>query len=350
MPIATIEKPIDVLLADNDSGFVRTFRASIKCAAQERFDLTRVGRLADTIRCLRKERFDIVMLDPHLPDSEGFDTFMNVRMQAPDVPVILLSRNYDEELAVRAVQNGAQDVLVKDQLDAVSLMRSMRYAIERHRLLADLEQEREKERRLAYFDALTGLPNRQLFLDRLDLALAHAQRYSEKLAVMFIDLDGFKTVNDLLGHDFGDALLRAVGRKLKECLRKSDTVARLGGDEFTCILPLIRKPKDAAVVADKILRSLASPVDVKGRRICISGSVGASIYPDDAADPEALLRAADLAMYAAKKEGKNSLRFYSAEINGRLSRPGTAGCSRRSSSKKTASLHSGRAVAGRTHL
>ncbi|UCD35324.1 MAG: GGDEF domain-containing response regulator [Nitrospiraceae bacterium] len=345
----TPDKSIDVLLADNDPGFVRTFRDSMKCVAPEKFDLTRVGKLADTIKCLRKERYDIVMLDPNLPDSEGFDTFISVRMHAPEVPVILLSRIYDEELAVRAVQNGAQDVLIKGQLDGVSLMRSMRYAIERHRLLADLEQEREKERRLAHFDALTGLPNRLLFLDRLDLAIAHARRYNEKLAVMFIDLDGFKAVNDLLGHDFGDALLCAVGRRLKDCLRKSDTVARMGGDEFTCILPLIRKPKDAAVVGQKIIRSLAGPFDVKGRRICISGSIGASIFPDDAADSGTLLRNADMAMYGVKKNGKNSLRFYSAEMNDCSPGAGEPG-GRRCAAKTLTALHPGRTAAGRTQL
>jgi diguanylate cyclase (GGDEF)-like protein len=127
---------------------------------------------------------------------------------------------------------------------------------------------------------------------------------------MFIDLDGFKTVNDSMGHDSGDLLLQAVARRLKNCLRKSDTVARMGGDEFTCILPDIKKSGDISVVAQKIIRALSSPFNINGNRIYISGSIGASIYPDDAGDVQALIKNADVAMYDAKKQGKNNFQFF----------------------------------------
>ena len=305
-----IPKPVKVLLVEKDPAEVRLFRDSLAEAGDDQFALTWAGQLFETINCLDKAQFDIVMLDPSLPDSQGFDTFVRVRMRAPKVPIILLSTADDEELAVRALQNGAQDCLIKGQLESGSLTRSIRYAIERHRVMADLELARQEEHRLAYFDALTDLPNRQLFYDRLNQALSHALRNNEKLALMFIDLDGFKTVNDSMGHASGDLLLQAVARRLTNCLRKSDTVARMGGDEFTCILPDIKKSGDISVVAQKIIRALSSPFNINGNRIHISGSIGASTYPDDAGDVDALIKNADIAMYDAKKQGKNNFQFF----------------------------------------
>ncbi len=243
------------------------------------------------------------MLDLTLPDSRGISTLNSVRMHSPQVPVILLTTVNDEALAVTALQNGAQDYLIKGQVDGSMLSRSIRYAIERH-------QAGERENRMAYFDALTGLPNRRLFFDRLNQALSRAQRYDEKVALLFIDPDGFKPVNDSLGHDMGDLLLQEVARRLQGCLRKSDTVARIGGDEFTCILPHIERAGDVNVVARKIIRALNSPFDIKGHKIHISGSVGASLFPDDSADCEELISNADAAMYIAKKQGKNNFQFF----------------------------------------
>ncbi len=243
------------------------------------------------------------MLDLTLPDSRGISTLNSVRMHSPQVPVILLTTVNDEALAVTALQNGAQDYLIKGQVDGSMLSRSIRYAIERH-------QAGERENRMAYFDALTSPPNRRLFFDRLNQALSRAQRYDEKVALLFIDLDGFKPVNDSLGHDMGDLLLQEVARRLQGCLRKSDTVARIGGDEFTCILPHIERAGDVNVVARKIIRALNSPFDIKGHKIHISGSVGASLFPDDSADCEELISNADAAMYIAKKQGKNNFQFF----------------------------------------
>jgi diguanylate cyclase (GGDEF)-like protein len=168
----------------------------------------------------------------------------------------------------------------------------------------------EKIARLAHFDYLTGLPNRAFFLDNLDHSIALAKRNNYKVSVLFLDLDGFKQVNDTLGHDAGDLLLREASLRLKEVIRESDTVARVGGDEFIFVLNEIGSAENAASIAKKIIAALSEPFELNGQQCKIGGSIGISIYPDGAANPETLIKQADDAMYLAKQSGKNAYRFY----------------------------------------
>ncbi len=184
-------------------------------------------------------------------------------------------------------------------------------------LFSDITERKQQEERLwrqANFDALTGLPNRTLFMDRLSQAIHSAHREKWSLALMFIDLDHFKRVNDTLGHVAGDQLLQEVAQRLKGCARESDTVARLGGDEFTIILPDIDGRSGGERVAKKVLESLARPLTLVGRtEPFTSGSIGIAFYPDDAHDAHTLLKSADLAMYQAKKKGRNAFAFFDRE-------------------------------------
>jgi diguanylate cyclase (GGDEF)-like protein len=163
--------------------------------------------------------------------------------------------------------------------------------------------------RSANYDKLTELPNRSLFMDRLNQISKQSQRYQRKFALLFIDLDGFKSVNDTYGHDVGDILLINVAEKLLECVRDSDTVARLGGDEFTIILSTIETPENAESIARKIVTSLCIPFDIGGHEIHIGASIGISVYPEHGKNKDILLKKADDAMYLAKKEGKNDCRM-----------------------------------------
>lgn len=164
--------------------------------------------------------------------------------------------------------------------------------------------------RLAHYDALTGLPNRRLFHDRLERAVAMARRRKRELAVLFLDLDGFKKINDTLGHDAGDALLEGVAARLTDCVRESDTVSRLAGDEFTVLLPEIAASADAVMVAGRILDAFSAPFDLGDREVSVSSSVGICLYPSGGRDTEALLKGADTAMYRAKTSGKNRFEFH----------------------------------------
>jgi len=175
--------------------------------------------------------------------------------------------------------------------------------------------DEETIRHLAYYDALTGLPNRMLLNDRLAQALAHAHRNQQKLAILFLDLDRFKTINDTLGHSLGDRLLQEVAQRLGGCLREGDTVARLGGDEFALLLPGINQVEEVSRVAYKILDTLNPSFNFEGHELHVTASMGISLYPNDSEDAQTLLKNADTAMYRAKAQGRNNYQFYTSTMN-----------------------------------
>src|SRR5208282_6422308 len=167
----------------------------------------------------------------------------------------------------------------------------------------------------AQHDCLTNLPNRLLLNERISQSISLARRQNKQIAVIFVDLDRFKYINDSLGHAVGDKLLRSVAERLSACLRSSDTVSRQGGDEFVVLLPDIAHPGGAAASAEKLLSSLRAPHSIEGYDLHIDGSIGISIYPDDGGDAETLIKHADTAMYHAKESGRNNFQFFAAEMN-----------------------------------
>ncbi|HET8796315.1 MAG TPA: EAL domain-containing protein [Thermoanaerobaculia bacterium] len=185
-------------------------------------------------------------------------------------------------------------------------------------LIRDITERKRVEQQIeyqAYHDALTGLANRRLFHEHLSLAVALAQRRGTLVAVLFLDLDHFKLVNDSLGHSVGDTLLRQVAERLRQALREGDTVARVGGDEFTIVLQELAQRDDAALVAEKVLRTIAEPMEVSGHRLYVTTSIGITLFPDDGEDAETLLKNADAAMYRAKAEGRNNYQMATPELS-----------------------------------
>lgn len=204
---------------------------------------------------------------------------------------------YPESLSISAVENDMGEVI-----NYVGM-------------LSDITERKQTEKRLQYLathDPLTDLPNRTLFYDRLSHALTKAKRESRYVAVMFLDLDGFKSVNDTFGHEKGDHMLQIVAERLKSCLRGSDTVARLSGDEFTLCLEAISSPGDATLIAEKIITTLPEPMHVEGQEFSITTSIGISFFPLDGDSAESLVKNADAAMYLAKKAGKNTYHIFSS--------------------------------------
>ena len=184
-------------------------------------------------------------------------------------------------------------------------------------MLTDITERKLNEERilyLAFYDTLTALPNRFLLSERVDQALLQQKRQGGQIGLMFIDLDDFKQVNDTLGHDVGDALLQEVAKRLNACVRRSDTVARLGGDEFIVLLPNLKGREDAALVAEKIIASLNLPILVGNERLSARLSIGIAVGPEDGQDANALKKAADVAMYRAKAQGKNCYAFHSPQM------------------------------------
>jgi diguanylate cyclase (GGDEF)-like protein len=187
-------------------------------------------------------------------------------------------------------------------------------------VVQDVTERKAQEARiehLAYHDSLTGLPNRAMLMDRLAQALSQAQRLGQQVAVLFIDLDRFKLINDTAGHDSGDEVLRQVTARLRQCLRESDLVSRFGGDEFAALMRDIDDPEAARAAATRVLDAVAQPYHLNGEDYHLSASIGISTYPSDSIDATALLRNAELAMYRAKDQGKNNFQFHSSQMNAR---------------------------------
>ncbi|MEN6585950.1 MAG: EAL domain-containing protein [Sulfuricella sp.] len=185
-------------------------------------------------------------------------------------------------------------------------------------IFSDITERKAAEshvRHLAHHDALTDLPNRILFVERLNHAIVHAHRVEQKVAVMFLDLDRFKRINDTLGHTMGDRLLQTVGQRLAACMREDDTVARMGGDEFTVLIENVIDPGSLPTLAQKIIAELSRPVVLDGHELVVTTSIGISVYPDDSDQADALVKHADAAMYLAKEKGRNNFQFFTSEMN-----------------------------------
>jgi diguanylate cyclase (GGDEF)-like protein len=296
-----------VLLIEDNPGDARLIQEMLAEDPATPFRLRTTERLSRGLEHLSLKQTELVLLDLSLPDSHGLETFAKVYAHSPKVPIIVLSGNDDQTLALYAVKSGAQDYLVKGKIDRELLLKAMQYSIERKRYQEELERQ-------ANFDGLTGLPNRQLLHDRLRQAV-YAQRIVRSVAVVFIDLDHFKVINDSLGHNFGDEVLRHVGERLLASVRDGDTVARIGGDEFVLILNDQTREDIIFRTMRRIIGKVSEPMMIDDRELNITCSAGISLYPQDGPDVQTLLKNADAAMYRAKSHGRNTFQFFTAEMN-----------------------------------
>jgi diguanylate cyclase (GGDEF)-like protein len=247
----------------------------------------------------------LVLLDLGLPDGQGLEALMALKVTAPTCPIVVLTGDDDERIGTAAVHQGAQDYLVKGSFDAGLLRRCMGFAMERKRMELKLVAQ-------SLHDELTGLPRRALLLDRLQEALKHAKRDTSMGALLFIDLDYFKQINDHYGHAAGDAVLQAVSLRLQGGLRVSDTAARIGGDEFVVLLPHVASPQDAMALGEKLRLRVAQPLAFAQHQLTIGASMGVACF-GGAHNPvlgnaDELMQQADAAMYAAKAAGRGTVR------------------------------------------
>jgi diguanylate cyclase (GGDEF)-like protein len=309
-PPATAARALRVLIVEDNIGDAILVREMLRDADPLGFELIHADRLSAGIDQLLGGGADCVLLDLSLPDAEGLDALTQVQAVALDVPVIVFSGRSDERIAVRAVQEGAQDYLIKGQVDGRLLARSINYAVERKRVEVELAHQ-------ALHDALTGLPNRGLFLDRLAQALTRLGRHSSTLAVLFCDLDRFKVVNDSLGHGAGDLLLVDVARRLEYVLRAGDTAARFGGDEFVILCEDIVGAHQAIAIAERVSAALAAPFVLGEDEAFVRTSIGIAMATGQESRPEALLRDADAAMYRAKERGGGVYEVFDDDMRAR---------------------------------
>ena len=428
-----------LLLVEDNPGDARLLREMFEEQGSYNTELTHVECIVEAEKHLTERAFDIIVLDLGLPDAQGLGAVRRAHAAAPRVPLVVLTGLDDESLAAQALQEGAQDYLIKGQIDARGLLRALRYAIERKIMEEALFVEKERAQvtlnsigdavvctdisgnvtflnlvaermtgwswqeaasrpmaevlqildattrettpnpmdlavgrnrtvhlpsncilirrdgfeipiedcvspihdrdgqatgavivfrdvsaaramalqmtHSAQHDFLTGLPNRMLFNDRVSQAIGLAMRHMKKVAVLFLDLDGFKHINDSLGHPIGDKLLQSIAKRLVDCVRGSDTVSRQGGDEFVVLLSEREQPEDAALTARRMLKAVAEAHPIDQHDLHVTTSIGLSVYPDDGLDAETLIKNADTAMYQAKENGRQSYQFFKPAMN-----------------------------------
>jgi diguanylate cyclase len=290
--------PLRILLVEDSPEYALLVRELLLAAAGGAAGLEIVHRatLSEAEPELGGDDVSCVLLDLGLPDTAGLDGLARIQEVAPTLPVVVLSGERSEDVAVQAVHQGAQDYLVKRGATGELVLRSIRYAMERKRnQVAQAHQ--------ALHDSLTGLPNRTLLIDRMEVALARSERGGHRVALLFLDLDRFKLVNDSFGHDEGDRLLCAVAQRLSGLLRPSDTVARFGGDEFMMLCDEIQDERQAVLVAERLSGGMAEPFVLDGRDLFVGISIGIAFGSGHETTPLDLIRDADHAMYRAKQHG-----------------------------------------------
>ena len=256
----------------------------------------------------RNNHYDLILLDLQMPGMSGFQVMEGLKDIETDgyVPVLVITAQPGSNL--RALDSGAKDFISKpfDLREVKTRINNFLEVRLLYKQLADHSREMES---LALHDVLTGLPNRRLLMDRLALAIAHVNRNNSSMAVIYLDLDGFKEVNDTLGHETGDLLLGMVATRLVGAVRQEDTVARLGGDEFVIALWDLSHNNDVNNLMAKLIKTVSLPYCILGRDVNISASIGVSLYPTHGDRAETLMKNADIALYEAKRSGKNNYRI-----------------------------------------
>jgi diguanylate cyclase (GGDEF)-like protein len=299
-----VPQPLRVLHVEDDLVDTRLVQKVLKAIPVYSIDCDHVDSLNTAITSLTHQDYDIIILDMRLPDGYGLELVQAVKDVAPDKPIVILSGLDDMDLTLKAVQYGAQEYLVKDELNARLLMRSIRFAID--------HKQRELElAHLSEYDDLTKIPNRHSLKTRLRRAVVRCRQNSTKAALMFIDLDYFKIVNDTFGHGTGDLLLRQVAKRLHQCVRHDDTVARMSGDEFVVLLETIRDREVVTAIARKILQTMSQVFVLNTNEVYITASIGIYLHDGhETVDLDKIIKYSDQAMYEVKTSGRNGFKYF----------------------------------------
>jgi diguanylate cyclase (GGDEF)-like protein len=302
------ESPVRILLVDDEYDEYVLMGQLLTAIGHTRYELTWCRNMEHALEAIQSELHDVILLDYQRNLSDSQNLLNKAVSLGCTTPIIVMTDEMDRNLDKEAIKSGASDYLIKGQIDSQVLERALRYAIDR-------KEAEQKLARLAHYDALSNVPNRILFRDRLQRAIERARRGHQNVALLFLDLDGFKQVNDTFGHDAGDELIKTIASRLTACVRKSDSVARIGGDEFTLILEEIDGTADIVNVAKKVIDIVSRPVPVGGQQIFVGCSIGIAAYPEGGEDVDTLLKHADMAMYQAKSLRGSTYRFYTEKMN-----------------------------------
>jgi two-component system, cell cycle response regulator len=294
-----------ILLVDDDADAVQLLQQLLQLEGYSSVSVTTDPARVSELHA--QQRFDLIVLDIQMPGMNGFQVMEALKANATEyVPILAVTGEPAHKLT--ALRAGAKDFVSKP-FDWDEVFVRVYNMLEVKLLLDEARGHAKELESIALEDPLTGLANRRLLPERMWMAIAHARRNKTQMAVLYLDLDGFKAVNDTLGHAMGDELLKAVARRLVSAVREEDTVARVGGDEFMVALWEVTGVEDTAKVAEKLIHAIAEPYTIDGHTIRVTTSVGASIYPMHGNDGDALMKMADAALYGAKRSGKNVFRL-----------------------------------------
>lgn len=303
----------NILLIEEDDALAMAFCAELDARQAGQFVATVAADAATAAQLIEHQTFDLIVLAISACDVSALEAIARLQGEAPHVGVVVVAPADDAKFAAQAIQAGAQDCLAREQLASMDVGRALRNAAERKRAEWRLA-------RIAFHDPLTGLANRSLFRQRVAQAAAFAKRSHSLFAVLVLDLDRFKFINDALGHDSGDAFLQEVAHRLQVATRETDTVARLGGDEFAVLATPVTHADDLEPLSERILAELRRPMDIGGTQLEPTASIGAAIFPESGGDSDALLSAADAALYVVKQRGRDGFHVHGVELKRRVAR------------------------------
>jgi diguanylate cyclase (GGDEF)-like protein len=314
------DQPITLLVIEEDRDEARRLCSMLESSGTQRFEITTANGVEDALLMLRELPYDAILLDVSDQEGTDLDPLLRAKVAAADTPIVVIAGEWRKDDAVQVLTAGAQDYLTKDECTARLLVRTVAQAVERHRIQAELRAARMRDHYQATHDALTGLANRESFLHQLPALIASAERRRSGLALLFVDLDHFKFINDSLGHAAGDQLLKFVAERVAMVTRKSDLVARFAGDEFVVCIQDASTPQAPGAVASNLLETLNAPYLLDGNEIWVTASIGIAVYPGDGRDADELLRNSDMAMYRAKLNGRNNFQFCTESMNASAAR------------------------------
>lgn len=310
-----------ILLVDDDAVDRETVKRALKNDAIAH-DVIEAETAVQGFAELERQHFDVILLDYFMPKVDGMEMVIELRgrQDLGETAIIMMSTSSDESLALESLQSGAQDFLSKEEISTTRLRRSILQAQKRFSLEQRLRDSYRQVRELAERDPLTGLANRYHFEESLKTSVLLHERSAKGVALLLLDLDHFKYVNDNYGHDVGDELLKSVVKNIETCLRDNEVFARLGGDEFAIVLSDVEDPKEATLVARRILNKLSNSITVNNIEINCGVSIGIALYPLNASSAEELIKFSDIAMYRAKKLGRNQLCFFESAMQQQFTR------------------------------
>lgn len=298
------KRTLNILIVDDSKEDREAYKRILKQAEDIEFNIFEVGNGQVAYKICEEQNIGMVLLDFKLPGENGIKVLRKIKGRQVFMPVIMLTGEGSEEIAIEAVKSGAESYIAKNNINSKTLLAEIEHALDKAKLERDLFNR-------ANYDSLTGVANRAAFDKRLRQAMARSQRAGNTFAVMFLDLNKFKEVNDTFGHVIGDLILKEAAERIENELRENDVVARFGGDEFSVLLEDIKRgdEKPCIAVADRITEAVRQPYIIEGGEAIIGVSIGIAIYSGDGEYNEDLIKYADMAMYESKKMGKPCFKF-----------------------------------------